>query len=89
MDSTKLYFLLSFKINEYKKLKIEVILTDGKKQKKENLTNVCDINNINDYIIQIGIFDFGNRQSKIKLLECEINCFCSVQYSILLFVTTI
>ena len=32
MNSTKLYFLLSFKQNEYKQLKIEVLLVKEKNQ---------------------------------------------------------
>jgi hypothetical protein len=65
MNSTKLYFLLSFKKKECKKLKIQVILTDGKNIEKEKITDVCDINEINDYMIQIGIFDF-KKNLKIK-----------------------
>ena len=64
MISTKLYFLLSFKKNECKKLKIEVILIDGNKNKKEKITDVCDINNINDYMIQVGIFNFKKIKSE-------------------------
>ena len=64
MNSTILYFLLSFKKNEYKKIKIEVSLVNGKRFEKEKLTNICEINYINDYRIKIGIFDFKNIKSE-------------------------
>ena len=61
MNSTKLYFLLSFKKNEYKQLKIEVLLVKEKKNDKEKLTDIYEINNINDYMIKIGKYDFKKK----------------------------
>ena len=63
MNSTKLYFLLSFKKNEYKQLKIKVFLIKGQNYDKEKLTDIYEINNINDYMIIIGIFDFKKKKS--------------------------
>ena len=65
MNSTKLYFLLSFKTNEYKQLKIEVLLVKEQNYDKEKLTDIYDISNINDYMIKIGIFDFKKKNLKI------------------------
>ena len=64
MNSTKLYFLLSFKKNEYKQLKIEVFLIKGQNYDKEKLTDIYEINNINDYMIKIGKYDFKKKISE-------------------------
>ena len=64
MNSTKLYFLLSFKKQEYNQLKIEINLIKGQKYENEKITNIIEINNINKYLIKIGIYDFKKKISE-------------------------
>ena len=64
MNSTKLYFLLSFKKQEYNQLKIEINLIKEQKYENDKITNIIEINNINNYLIKIGIYDFKKKKSE-------------------------
>jgi hypothetical protein len=64
MNSTKLYFLLSFKKQEYNQLKIEINLIKEQKYENDKITNIIEINNINNYLIKIGIYDFKKKNQK-------------------------
>ena len=64
MNSTKLYFLLSFKKQEYNQLKIEINLIKEQKYENEKITNIIEINDINNYSIQIRIYDFKKKNSE-------------------------
>ena len=61
MNSTKLYFIFSFKKQEYNELKIEISLIKEQKYEIEKITNIIEINNINNYLIKIGIYDFKKK----------------------------
>ena len=61
MNSTKLYFIFSFKKQEYNQLEIEINLIKEQKYENEKITNIIEINNINNYLIKIGIYDFKKK----------------------------